>query len=77
MDQQELYVRIFTKQPRKQGIHVVLLMVEEMHLKDLNTIKIGNQLDIYLHVLKARLFDASGFGSKKSYQFFVKQIKGI
>ena len=40
-----------------------------------NTIKIGNQLDIYLHVLKARLFDASGFGSKKATKFFVKQIK--
>ena len=39
MDQQELYVRIFTKQPRKQGIHVVLLMVEEMHLKDLILLK--------------------------------------
>ena len=45
-----------------------------------NTIKIGNQLDIYLHVLKARLFDASGFGSKKATKTFIKQIeefKGI
>lgn len=40
-----------------------------------NTIKIGNQLDIYLHVLKARLFDASGFGSKKATKNLIKQIE--
>ena len=40
-----------------------------------NTVKIGNQLDIYLHVLKARLFDASGFGSKKATKSFIKQIE--
>ena len=40
-----------------------------------NTIKIGNQLDIYLHVLKARLFDASGFGSKKATKDLIKQIE--
>ena len=31
MDQQEPSVKIFIKQPRKQDIHVVLPMVEEMH----------------------------------------------
>lgn len=40
-----------------------------------NTIKIGNQLDTYLHVLKTRLFDASGFGSKKATKSFIKQIE--
>ena len=40
-----------------------------------NTIKIGSQLDIYLHVLKARLFDASGFGSKKATKDLIKQIE--
>lgn len=40
-----------------------------------NTIKIGNQLDTYLHVLKARLFDASGFGSKKATKDLIKQIE--
>lgn len=39
-----------------------------------NTIKIGNKLDIYLHVLKARLFDASGFGSKQATKEFIKEI---
>ena len=43
--------------------------------KGFNTIKIGNQLGIYLHVLKARLFDASGFGSKKATKDLIKQIE--
>lgn len=38
------------------------------------TIKIGNKLDIYLHILKARLFDASGFGSKQATKEFIKEI---
>lgn len=38
------------------------------------TIKIGNKLDIYLHVLKARLFDASGFGSKHATKELIKKI---
>ncbi|RGE98294.1 glycosyltransferase [Catenibacterium sp. AM22-15] len=40
-----------------------------------NTIKIGNQLDIYLHVLKSRLIDASGFGSEKATKDLIKQIE--
>ena len=40
-----------------------------------NTIKIGNKLDIYLHVLKARMFDASGFGSKHATKNFIKKIE--
>ncbi|OUQ04802.1 glycosyl transferase [Thomasclavelia spiroformis] len=39
-----------------------------------NIIKIGNKLDFYLHVLKARLFDASGFGSKRATKEFIKKI---
>ena len=42
--------------------------------KGSKTIKIGNKLDIYLHVLKARLFDASGFGSKQATKEFIKKI---
>ena len=41
--------------------------------KGFKTIKIGNKLDIYLHVLKARLFDASGFGSKYATKEFIKK----
>ena len=40
-----------------------------------DTIKIGNQLDTYLHVLKARVFDASGFGSKHSTKKFIKEVE--
>ena len=40
-----------------------------------NTIKIGNKFDFYLHVLKARLFDASGFGSKHATKEFIKKIE--
>jgi putative colanic acid biosynthesis glycosyltransferase len=40
-----------------------------------DTIKIGNQLDIYLHVLKARLLDASGFGSNHSTKKFIQKIE--
>lgn len=43
--------------------------------KGFNTIKIGNKLNIYLHVLKARLFDASGFGSRKATKDFIKKIE--
>ena len=42
--------------------------------KGFKTIKIGNKLDIYLHILKARLFDASGFGSKHATKEFIKKI---
>lgn len=45
--------------------------------KSLNNIKIGNKKDIYLHVLKTRVFDRHGFGSKNSTKKLIKQIKGI
>lgn len=40
-----------------------------------NTIKIGNELDVCSHVLKARLIDASGFGSKYITKKFIKKIE--
>lgn len=42
--------------------------------EDFDTIKIGNKIDIYLHVLKARLFDAMGFGSKHATKQLIKKI---
>lgn len=39
-----------------------------------DTIKIGNQLDICMHVLKTRLFDAHGFGSKRATKLFLKRV---
>ncbi len=38
-------------------------------------IKIGNDFDIKMHVLKARLMDASGFGSKRVTSQFIEWIK--
>lgn len=43
--------------------------------KGYNTIKIGNKFDFYFHVLKTRLFDLHGFGSKKATRKLVEQIK--
>lgn len=39
-----------------------------------NTIKIGNNFDIYMHVLKARIFDAMGFGSKWATKELIEKI---
>lgn len=38
-------------------------------------VRIGNDLDVKLHALKARLFDAAGFGSKKVTRKFIEWIK--
>lgn len=40
-------------------------------------IKIGSDFDIYAHVLKTRLFDRHGFGSKYATKRLVKQIDEI
>lgn len=39
-----------------------------------DTYRIENKEGIYLHALKARVFDASGFGSKRATKRFVKWI---
>ena len=38
-------------------------------------VRIGTDLDVKLHGLKARLFDACGFGSKKATEKFIKWVK--
>lgn len=38
-------------------------------------IRIGNDLDVRLHGVKARLFDASGFGSKRVTEKFIEWMK--
>ncbi|ALV21539.1 glycosyltransferase [Carnobacterium antarcticum] len=43
--------------------------------KGYNTIKIGNKFDFYSHVLKTRLFDLHGFGSKRATRKLIEQIK--
>lgn len=42
-----------------------------------NTVKIGSNIDIYLHVIKTRLFDKHGFGSYMATQRFINRIKEI
>lgn len=43
--------------------------------KGFNTIKIDNNFDVYSHALKARLFDAMGYGSKNATKKFVEKIE--
>lgn len=38
-------------------------------------IRIGNDLDVIFHGLKARLFDASGWGSRRTTECFIKWLK--
>lgn len=38
-------------------------------------IRIGTDLDVKLHGLKARLFDAMGFGSKRATKVFIEWVK--
>ena len=38
-------------------------------------VKIGSDADVKLHGLKARLFDASGFGSKRATERFISWVK--
>ncbi|MDE4541337.1 glycosyltransferase [Thermoanaerobacterium sp. R66] len=43
--------------------------------EDIKTIKIGTNLDTYMHVVKTRLLDRHGFGSKKATRQFIKKAK--
>ncbi|GEN51415.1 glycosyltransferase [Alkalibacterium pelagium] len=45
--------------------------------KNKNIIKIGNKLDIFLHVILTRLFDKHGFGSKKATKLFLEKVKKL
>lgn len=40
-------------------------------------IRIGNRLDNYFHVIKTRIFDGHGFGSKKATQEFTNKVKKL
>lgn len=42
-----------------------------------NTIRIGRKMDIYTHVIKTRLFDKHGFGSKQATKDFIKKAKEL
>jgi putative colanic acid biosynthesis glycosyltransferase len=42
-----------------------------------STIKVGNKYTIYSHVLKTRIFDKHGFGSKRATKEFIKKIREL
>lgn len=42
-----------------------------------NLIRIGTKWDVYWHVIKTRLFDKHGFGSKRATRVFICQIEKI
>ena len=65
------------KAAEKEGYECYIAFGRGDAPKGFNTIRIGNQLDIYSHVVKARLFDASGFGSKRATIDFIKKIDNI
>jgi glycosyltransferase involved in cell wall biosynthesis len=39
------------------------------------TIKIGSNMDNYMHVAKTRVFDKHGFGSKRATEKFIEEVK--
>lgn len=43
----------------------------------LEAIRIGTDFDVYMHVLKTRLFDLHGFGSKKATARFLRRVEEI
>lgn len=43
--------------------------------ENIRTIKFGNKLDLYFHILLTRLFDKHGFGSKYVTRKLIQQIK--
>ena len=63
------------KAAEAEGHECILAFGRGNSLNGYKTIRIGTKLDVYFHVLKARLFDASGFGSKRATKKFIKEIE--
>lgn len=40
-------------------------------------VRIGTDLDVKLHGIKARLFDRAGFGSRKATEKFIEWVKNM
>lgn len=62
----------------KQGHEVKIAYGRESYVPEKYrkyAVRIGNDLDVRLHALKARLFDASGFGSKRATKKFIEWVK--
>lgn len=58
----------------KQG-HEVRIAYGRDVIPQKNAIRIGNDFDVYGHVLQARLFDRMGFGSKRATKKFIEWVK--
>lgn len=48
-----------------------------MNSSESNLIKVGNQLDVYAHYAKSRLFDGEGLGSKSATRKLISRIKEL
>ena len=61
----------------KQGHEVKIAYGRESVPKEFErfAVRIGTDLDVKLHGIKARLFDAMGFGSKRATKKFIKWVK--
>lgn len=59
----------------KKGHECVIAYGRGTAPKGVKTIKIGSNMDNYIHVAKTRLFDKHGFGSEKATLKFIEKIK--
>ena len=56
----------------------VILPIQDMEILPIRKpLKLEVNIDLYLHVLKSRIFDRHGFGSMKSTQLFCAKIEKI
>jgi putative colanic acid biosynthesis glycosyltransferase len=60
---------------QEQGWESYIAFGRKESLSKSNLIKIGCNKDVYYHVLKTRLFDRHGFGSKKATEILVERIE--
>lgn len=59
----------------EQGHECVIAYGRGTAPEGIKTIKIGTNLDNYMHVAKTRLLDKHGFGSTKATKEFIKKVK--
>lgn len=59
----------------EQGHECVIAYGRGTALEGIKSIKIGTNLDNYLHVAKTRIFDKHGFGSTNATKEFIKKVE--
>ena len=65
------------KQLLKEGHDVVIAYGRDYVETGIKSVRIGNDLDVYEHVLISRMFDGAGFGSKRATEKFIKWIRNF